>query len=339
MDKITKRVGCWACHSLDTIKWGKQCGKQRFQCHNCGIYFTSENIGVKESNELIWLEKWVVHRQTLSEISQESGYSTRTLRYKFENYLNHYPIWTIPPEKAVNLVVDGTYFPNKVCLFVYRENTLQDTLLYRTTTGEYADEIYEDLLNILRLGIVIESITCDGHKSILRAIKQVNKWIKQHNRTNNTKVKPIVIQRCLVHIQRSCLTYIKREHKSDEGQRLRKIAMTMCKIETIEHKELFVNAFNSWCEDTKDYVSQQSYCIYRNRWWRTHKLLYSAYTTLKSALPNMFCYLDNDKIPRTTNCLEGYFSHLKTDIAVHRGLSEKHFRNFLRWYLWFKNKQ
>ncbi|MGI9651420.1 IS1/IS1595 family N-terminal zinc-binding domain-containing protein [Chryseobacterium sp. RLHN22] len=26
------------------ISWGKQNGKRRFKCKNCGIYFTSENI-------------------------------------------------------------------------------------------------------------------------------------------------------------------------------------------------------------------------------------------------------------------------------------------------------
>ena len=28
---------------LDVISWGKQKGKHRFKCKNCGIYFTSEN--------------------------------------------------------------------------------------------------------------------------------------------------------------------------------------------------------------------------------------------------------------------------------------------------------
>lgn len=338
MVQTSPKVRCWACSSLETIKWGKQGGKQRYQCQNCGIYFTAQNIGVKLQNELVWFEKWVVHRQTLGELAEQSGYSERTLRYKFEQYLDKYPRLTIPVKRVVNLVLDGTYFPNKVCLFVYRENELQDTLLYRTTTGEYADEIYEDLLNILQLGIVIESITCDGHKSILSAIKDVNKWIRLYNKQNKTTFKPIVIQRCLVHIQRSCLNYLKIDHKSVEGQRLRRIAMTMCKIETQEHKALFIDAFNSWFEDTKDYVGHKTFYGYSNRSWRTHKALYSAYRTVKSALPYMFGYLDNEKIPRTTNCLEGYFAHLKTDIGIHRGLSEHHFKCFLRWYLWFKRK-
>ncbi|MEI3423307.1 MAG: hypothetical protein V8R91_20900 [Butyricimonas faecihominis] len=42
-------------------------------------------------------------------------------------YLNRYPCWVIPEYRLVNLVVDGTYFSNKICLFIYRENELKET--------------------------------------------------------------------------------------------------------------------------------------------------------------------------------------------------------------------
>lgn len=337
MGKRSRKTRCWACSSLAVIKWGKQFNKQRFHCKTCGIFFTSENNGVKQSNELIWFKRWVLNRCTYKELSQESGYSERTLKYKFEVYLNHYPQWRIPNYRVVNLVLDGTYFSNKICLFIYRENQLKETLLYRSTKGEYSEEIYEDLINIMNLGIVIESITCDGHKSILKAINQANKWLIRYNKSNNTEVKLIVIQRCMVHIQRTCLKYIKQDHLSVTGHRLRAIAMTLCKIKTLEHKILFIDAFNFWFEENKQYIMQLSYSQANNK-WRTHKSLYSAYMSIKRALPNMFNYIDNSNIPNTTNSLEGFFSHLKVDIAVHRGLSNQHFRSVLKWYLYFKNQ-
>ena len=33
--------------------------------------------------------------------------------------------------------------------------------------------------------------------------------------------------------------------------------------------------------------------------------------TIKRALPNMFHYLDNTKIPKTTNSIESFFGHMK----------------------------
>ncbi len=46
----------------------------------------------------------------------------------------------------------------------------------------------EDLENLKSLGLQIESITCDGHKSLLKAIKKA--------------CKEVIVQRRTVHVQR-----------------------------------------------------------------------------------------------------------------------------------------
>ncbi|MFR9558361.1 MAG: hypothetical protein SNG79_07880 [Rikenellaceae bacterium] len=188
----------------------------------------------------------------------------------------------------------------------------------------------------MQVGIIIESVTCDGHKSAISAIKRCNKWIDKQNKANKTEVQHIVIQRCLVHIQRNCLGYIKKDHQSTAGRRLRSIAMTLCKIDTVEKQRLFFDAFQFWFEDNEEYIMQMS-TGESGRKWRTHKDLYSAYRLIINALPNMFHYLENYLIPPTTNCIEAYFSHLKQTILFHRGLSHNHFRNFVRWYVYFRN--
>lgn len=65
------------------ISWGKQNGKRRFKCKNCGIYFTSENKSVGLKNKEIWFKKWIVGKQTYEQISAESGYSVSTLQRYF----------------------------------------------------------------------------------------------------------------------------------------------------------------------------------------------------------------------------------------------------------------
>jgi len=62
------------------------------------------------------------------------------------------------------------------------------TQLYRFSRGEYYEETKEDLENLKQLGVDVESITCDGHRSTLKAIKKV--------------YPQITIQRCIVHIHR-----------------------------------------------------------------------------------------------------------------------------------------
>ncbi len=60
-----------------------------------------------------------------------------------------------------------------------------------------------------------------------------------------------------------------------------------------------------------------------------------AYVHIKKALPDMVHYLDNPRIPKTTNALESFFGHLKENITLHRGMSYQHYQNYVKWYLSF----
>ena len=97
--------------------------------------------------------------------------------------------------------------------------------------------------------------------------------------------------------------------------------------------------FKNWHDRHKEYLNERTYNPDTERYWHTHKMLRRSYTTIKRALPNMFHYLSNAKIPRTTNGIEGYFSHLKNHLDIHRGLTVKHRINFIKWYIYFTNKK
>jgi hypothetical protein len=47
--------------------------------------------------------------------------------------------------------------------------------------------------------------------------------------------------------------------------------------------------------------------------------------------------LNNPKIPHTTNGIEGFFSHLKNHLDLHRGLTLGHRINFIKWYVYLSN--
>lgn len=102
----------------------------------------------------------------------------------FKHYLATPPVFTM-----VNIILDGTYFSNDICLVVYRNNDIRCTQLYRLSDNEHYEEIREDLENLKALNIQIDSVTCDGHRAIIKAVRKVFKG-------------EVVIQRYLVHIQR-----------------------------------------------------------------------------------------------------------------------------------------
>lgn len=266
-----------------------------------------------------------MERRTLLQLSNESGYSVSILKRLFNHYLTQPPVLSIYPSEKVNLLIDGTYFNNNLCLIIYRDNTLKFTQLYRLTDGEWFEELAEDLHNLLELGVQIESITCDGHKSLLKAIK--------------VSCPEIRLQRCLIHIQRMCLIWLSNKPKSDAGLELRKIVSALHKITTVSERDYWIVSLVKWHEKHKEFVNQKSFNEKTGRYWYTHKLIRRSFVVIKKALPNMFEYLHNDKIPKSTNGLESFFGHLKNHLNVHRGLSYKHKKQFIQWYLFLKNKQ
>jgi hypothetical protein len=74
-------------------------------------------------------------KQTLGQLSAQSGYSQKSLRRLFDGYLSDYPEWEINRQEKLNLMIDGTYFANKVSLVLYRDNNVKSTILNRLTDG------------------------------------------------------------------------------------------------------------------------------------------------------------------------------------------------------------
>lgn len=321
----TKKFRCSHCHSLNVIQWGKQSGKQRYHCHDCGRYFTRSNSGVSRKNKEIWFRNWIVGKQTLDQLSKQSGYSISTLKRFFHYYLNHYPTWQMQSSEKVNLLIDGTYFANKVCLVLYRDNNIKATQIYRLTDGEWFEEIAEDIQNLLDMGIQIESVTCDGLSNIIKAVRKTSP---------NT-----IIQRCVIHIQREVLIWLTRNPKSEAGGELRQLVRELHLIKNRDDWGYWVVALVKWYEIHKDYVNEKSYYPQSKRYWFTHKSVRRAFIHIKRALPDMFHYLDNHNIPKSTNALESFFGHLKKNISIHRGLSKEHYKNYIKWYLFFKSNE
>ena len=266
----------------------------------------------------------MIERQTYKTLCRDSGYSKDTLQRTFYTILDSSPTVKIIKRENVNLRVDATYFA-QLCVVAYQDSFDGYTQLLRFTDGEHYSEIKEDLTNLLSLGIKLESITTDGHKSILKAIKDTN--------------ENILIQRCLVHIQRMCLIWLTKYPKHIAGQELRKHILLLLKIKTHNDRLWWVNELNRWYSEHRDYINEKTYNLATGRYWYTHKLLRRSYFSIKRALPNMFHYLDNDNIPHTNNGIEGYFSHLKNHLDIHRGLTLKNRINFIKWYIYFSNEK
>lgn len=265
----------------------------------------------------------MLERQTYKSLQRDSGLSKDTLQRLFYRFLNDAPVTPIIHHDDIHLRVDATYF-KKFCVVCYQDSSISYTQLFRFSDAERYEEIREDLINLLNLGLQINSITCDGHKATLKAIKKV--------------MPEVIIQRCLVHIQRMCLLWLTANPSYDAGRQLREIALLIHQIKTYNDRQFFIQQLLSWEQRFKDFLKQKSYQTQTGRYWYTHRLIRRSFFTIKRALPNMFHYLDNPLIPKTTNGIESYFGHLKNHLDLHRGLTKNNRINFIKWYIYFRNK-
>jgi len=305
------------------IRWGKQAGKQRFKCKDCGILFTANDKLQTIENRFSWFQKWVLERQTYKTLGRDSGLSKDTLQRTFYYFLERAPVMPIIHHDCIHLRIDATYFKS-FCVVCYQDNLIGYTQLFRFSDGERFDEIKEDLLNLLNLGLQIVSITCDGHKATLKAIKKV--------------LPGVIIQRCLVHIQRMCLLWITANPSYEAGKELRALVLVLNRIETHNDKRHWINELLAWEQKFASFLKEKSFKIETGRYWYTHKLIRRSFFTMKRAIPHMFNYLENENIPKTTNGIESYFGHLKNHLDLHRGLTKDHRINFIKWYIYFSNK-
>lgn len=314
---------CPHCGFLDVIKKGKRSGHTRYYCKTCGSYFTDRRTSVSLKNKEVWFREWIIGKQTISRLSERSGYSERTLKSYFYKVLPTCPTWHIQRREKVNLLIDGTYFTNKVCLVVYRDANIKMTLLYRLTDGERFRELKEDLRNIVRLGIEIDSVTCDGAANILKAVREV--------------CPEAVLQRCTVHIVREVESWITRRPQSEAARELLELVRLLARIEKHDDAQLWMRAFIDWYRKHETYIEEKSVDEATGRWWYTHKMLHRSMTHIKRALPYMFNYTRYPNVPKTSNSIESFFGHLKDNLRIHRGLSEQHFKDFVKWYLFLKS--
>lgn len=222
--------------------------------------------------------------------------------------------------REIYLKCDGKYYGRLGCSLVFKES---QNIIY----WDFFDrESYKNYLycfsRLVEIGYIIKSVTSDKHGSLIGAIK--------------TMFPDIPHQYCLVHIQRSCQTLLTKRPETEAGRRLLDLVRNINKIKTDYEKQIFLKWVERYEKRYGDMLKQRSYDEESNKrnWWYTHKNLRLAFNTIKSSLNNMFFYLDDCNIPKDTNGLEAEFTHLKTKLNMHRGLSRNRKANYVYWY-WF----
>jgi hypothetical protein len=149
----------------------------------------------------------------------------------------------------------------------------------------------------------------------------------------------VIIQRCVVHIQRMSRIWLTHEPKSIAGQQLLALTQQIHKIKTEQQRQAWLRSLYDWDLEHQEFIKELSVNPFNGHVWYKHKMLRRVRRLLINAFPDMFHYLQDPQIPKSTNALESFFGHLKDNLSIHRGLTIKHRKNFIMWYLYFRNEK
>ena len=295
---------------------GKQAnGKQRWYCNNCGQSYQWKNPKVRSSNRFIWFKKWIIEGYTYRQISALSGYSISTVRRIIYTYLDQQPPVVMNLDKYKYIILDGTYLINHRGIFIVMDGVSKKVIASRFNIAENAQSLLSFFCQLKEQGLTPISATIDGNPAIKRAL--LNVW------------PFVIVQRCLVHIQRQGLSWCRMVPKRTDAKYLRKLFLQVTLIYNKYDSDLFIQNVQEWEQHfghpirTKPGVGRVFSDIKRAR------------SMLLKALPDMFNYLKDDNILKTTNGVEGYFGRMKQKYRQHSGLSESRKITFFQWYIYF----
>lgn len=175
-------------------------------------------------------------------------------------------------------------------------------------------------------------IVCDGQKGMLKAIKEL--------------FPRVIIQRCQFHILQRNRQLLTNNPETPAGIEFKKIVDEIPKILTKNELKFWLEKYLVWRKKYDSFFKEKTYYefdtqyIYKNfikgkrPWFYTHQKLRGAVFQIKKAFPNLFCYLNDPNIPKTTNHVEGGInSQLKLSLRLHRGLSVKKRKYLISYFL------
>lgn len=294
----TKTKKCPLCNGVDVIKKGKQDGVQRYLCRVCGKKFRSERRKKKILTKDIFND-FVFGKQTVRELKPQYGLDKKTIRNCLDQYRNgsrvHRP-------RDIYLVVDATYFGKRKegtswGVILFRDYLEKENLWWRFVDQEKVSYYMEGKMFLEELGYIIKSVTADGFLGLSRVF---------HG---------IPFQICQFHTKKMCIRHLTSNPKTEQGQILLALVKTIPKTNYITFKtrlQKYIILYN-------DILNEKTYHP-SGGWSYTYDNIRSALHTLSKYIDYLFTYEKDLKIPKTTNTCEGYFSHVKDIVRIHRGM-------------------
>lgn len=230
------------------------------------------------------------------------GLSLPTIQRHLDDFI--LPIFSTWP-KPIILVIDALYFgakKDKDGLLVGKD-WLTGKIVYREFIQSETKLVYQTARKHLEtLGFKLLAVVVDGRPGIRSVFAD------------------LPLQMCQFHLIQIVNRYITKKPKLIPALQLRTLFDNL----TTTTEYAFKLRFNYWLEVNKDFLNEKTINPETKRQIYKHKRLRSATRSIETNLKYLFtCKQEENKqldIPNTTNCLDGWFSHLRKLLGCHNGL-------------------
>jgi hypothetical protein len=300
------------CKSAKVKRFGKtSTNQQRWYCLECHRTFIWK---LPSTHHLQWFKKWIVEGYSVRQLSSISKLSRATLKRCIKYWLEHPPQSTYSLSNVRHIICDGTFLEHRTGIYAVMNADTKRLVYAGYDIPEGARVLPMVYRSLASAGLSPTSVTVDGNPQQIKYLRQV--W------------PTIILQRCVVHVQRQGLSWCRRNPKRTDVKHLRKIFLRICSVRTFAEVREFIADVTAWEDRFGPAIVQSS-----DRGWVFSDLL-RARSMLLKALPDLFHYVMNSRIPSSTNTLESYFSRLKEHYRHHRGLAVHHRDAYFTWYFY-----
>jgi hypothetical protein len=285
--------------------WTNQ-GKIRFHCPKCRHGGIRKRKDVSIKNYRVLFDRYILGSENLRSIAKKKKLSQRTLSFRFERFWNKFP----EPTKisSVNgLVLDATTIVRRSTVALIAFDPIENIVVFWSFVKRESYDSWKEFLSSFPSSPFVVS---DAQKGLIKAVKEIF---------------PLALhQRCLTHIIRRSNGWLTQNPKTKAGEELKIIVSLLSRIRNHQDKIFWISLFENWDEKHKDFLSEKKKSPYSDRKWFVHRKTRGIRSMIKNSMPYLFCFLENDKIPKTSNSVEGGInSPLKDLFRKHRGITDR----------------
>lgn len=300
------RKRCLSCKTKMERRGKTVQGKQRWKCLTCHVSAVKVRSDHRQKRRWSQFTKWLTTKWSLDDFASQENVTVRTLERWFS------PFWkTMPEPKKITsipriLVVDGTVLKRGILTLLIASNGETGVPLFWLPVVRENTEEWMHFFSQLQTSGTPYVVVCDAQKGLLKAVATV--------------YPGVLVQRCLVHVTRQAKLWLTRRPRTIAGVELLTLVRQLSLVRTLHQKRKWLRQFCHWKRRHNNFLKERTEAI-SGRSWYTHRKLRAVRSLLTNATPDLFRFIRDSSIPRTSNHVEGGLNaRLKELRSCHRGM-------------------